>query len=128
MAYTRGPYAEFSSLPAPSVTRVHSSRKVDFTTGRYVLDDDGNPAAQPSIQQVVAMIVAFNLPDEPLITPDALEARRQAVVALLSDLTAPPAPQITRLEVSYTSDDAGKVIGVINFQDMTTGENETVEF
>jgi hypothetical protein len=130
MAFARGPYAQFSSLPAPSVTKVHSSRKVDFATKRYVLDADGNPESQPTVQQIVAMIVAFNLPNEPLITPDDLESRRQTVVSLLSELTAPPAPLVVRLEVSYVpdEDEAGKVKGVINFQDASTGLDQTVEF
>lgn len=128
MGYSTGPYSTLTSLPAPETTRLHSSREVDFATKRYVFDDDGNPTAQPSVQQIVAMKVTFNVEDAKLITPQDQEASRQAVVAELAELTKPPSPLIDRVTVSFASDRPGQQKNVINFRDLSTGLDESVEF
>ena len=128
MGYSRGPYATFPSLPAPSVTRLHSSRKVNFATKRYENDDDGNPLPQPSIQQIVAMKVTFNVTIAKTITPQDLEANRQAVLVALEDLSRPPSPEIDRVTVTFASERAGQQANVINFRDLTTGLDQSVEF
>lgn len=128
MGYSKGPYSTFESLPVPETTRLHSSRKVNFATKRYEFDDDGNPLPQPSIQQIVAMKVTFNVPDEKTITPQSQEASRQAVLNALSDLTRPPSPLIDRVEVVFASERAGQQNNVINFRDLSTGLDQSVEF
>jgi hypothetical protein len=128
MSYSKGPYATFESLPAPDATVLNSSRKVNFATKRYENDADGNPLSQPSIQQIVALKVTFNVPDEKLITPQSQEASRQAVLQALTDLTAPPSPLIDRVTVTFASERAGLQQNVINFRDLSTGLDQTVEF
>lgn len=128
MSYSRGPYSTFESLPAPDVTTLHSSRKIDFATKRYVNDDDGNPVSQPSIQQIVALKVTFEVPDAKVITPQDQEASRQAVIIALSELTRPPSPLIDRVEVVFDSVLAGQESNVVNFRDLSTGLDESVSF
>lgn len=130
MGYSKGPYSTPGSLPVPEVTRLHSSREVDFATKRYVFDEYGNPTSQPSIQQIVAMKVTFNVEDAKLITPQEQEAARQAVLADLADLMKLPSPLIDRVTVTFGSDDdtEGQQKNVINFRDRSTGLDESVEF
>ncbi len=128
MGYSKGAYSTFESLPAPETTVLHSSRKVDFATKRYEFDDDGIPLSQPSIQQIVAMKVTFNVPDAKLISPQDQEASRQAVIAELADLTKPPSPLIDRVTVIFASERAGSQNNVVNFRDLSTGLDESVDF
>lgn len=128
MGYSQGPYSTFESLPAPERTVLSSSRKVNFVSKRYENDSDGNPLPQPSIQQIVALKVTFNVEDAKLITPQDQEASRQAVNAALLDLTKPPSPLIDRVRVSFASEKAGEQKNVINFRDLSTGLDEQVEF
>ncbi len=128
MGYAKGPYSNFSSLPAPEVIRLHASRKLNFETKRYEFDDDGNPLQQPSIQQIVTMKLAFNVPDQKAITPQEQEASRQDVLSSLAELTAAPSPLIDRVEVVFSSEGAGEQRNVVNFRDLSTGLDDSVEF
>jgi hypothetical protein len=59
MAYARGPYAEQATLPAPRRTVLAGSPSMNFATGRYEYDDDGNPRAMSETAQRVQLLVAF---------------------------------------------------------------------
>lgn len=128
MPYSQGAYSTPGPDPSP-VTRVFSSRKVNFVTRRYENDADGNDLSQPSIQQVVTLIMAFEVEDQFTITPQAQEAARQDILNELAPLTAAPNPEIDNVEIIFdeTGGDSTQKL-TIKFRDITTDTNQSVEF
>ncbi len=75
------------------------------------------------------MKVAFNVPTPAFNTVQDREATRQDVLATLAELRDPLRPQITNVEVTFEAgDQPGKMKGLINFVDVTSMTNNTVEF
>lgn len=97
-------------------------------TKRYEIDDDGNPLPMSSIQQVVTMKVAFNVPNPTINTSVEREQTRQDVLNALSDLRVPGQELIKDVEVSFDAGKPGERVGLIDFLDVSTGLNQSVEF
>ena len=127
MPFSQGPYSLHSSLPAPSVTEIHSSRFVNFVTKAYEVDANGNDASQPSIQQIVAMTLAFEVTDPDFITTKDQEQLRKDIVTALLPLSGGSRPSIDRLTVIVASASTGNQKTVVNFRDITTGLDQSVE-
>lgn len=84
MSYARGPYSLHPSLPSATRTVVTGSRKLDYTTGRYELDEHGNCVGMDPTAQCVVLAVSFGAGDPPAIINDAeLTLRKQRVEASL---------------------------------------------
>jgi hypothetical protein len=59
MAFARGPYAEQATLPSPATTKLVGSESVNFGTGRYELDSDGNNLPMRETAQRVQTLLSF---------------------------------------------------------------------
>ncbi len=128
MPYCKGPYARHSSLPSPSVFTLHSSRKIDFVTRRYELDDNGNPLPMPSTAQRVALQLDFAIPSGPpkFIDDTNLELREKQLTAALQTLIAEGA---IRLEsVSATEARPGVASSFVDYTDLNTAADDSLEW
>ncbi len=126
MAYLQGPYATFTSLPSPTVDRINSSRKINANTRRYELDDNGNNEAMPSTRQRVLLQLDFAVgPPPKFLTERELERRKNGIKAGLKALVDEGA--ITLDRVIVLEDTAGSTKEIIDYTDLRTGVDETVE-
>lgn len=130
MSYSQGPYARFTSLPVPPRPEVHSSRKINFTTKQYEIDDaTGGFLEMPSVAQRVAMLISFNVKDSKFVTGPDNQATKDAIIEALKVLTEaePPAIKLTSVEVG--SDFAGTAYRRIIYTDLLkgTGVDQTVQ-
>lgn len=128
MGYTRGPYAAHSSLPVLDRPILYSSRKIDPQTGRYKLNQTtGGFDMMPSTAQRVFLLVAMAAPVQDFITPQHAAETRQRIMAALDIMTSGPAPAIKLLSVEVGSDEAGKSYRRIEYRNLTTGLDESVQ-
>lgn len=128
MAYSTGPYQQFTTLPPQATTTLVSSRKIDFARGLLVLDDEGNPEAMSDVGQRVMLKVAMNVKPQPFITEQSIAQTVADIRTALSDMTAAPQPEIRLLEVSGTNDAQGSVRYLVNYLDLTNGKKSSVTF
>ncbi len=85
MPYSQGPYYAPSSLPSPATTRVTGSRQIDFGSGRYKYDADGNPVGMNPTAQRVLLAISFGAGPMPKVIDDrALEERRANIELALA--------------------------------------------
>ena len=125
MPYTRGPYAQHSSLPSPDATTIPVARKLNFATKRYELDSDGNYVGMDPTAQRVMLALSFGAPDAPrFITEQDMEKRRQQINAALVGLVAEGAISVTSVKVWRTR--AGEGAESVKFINKKTGTGGTV--
>lgn len=99
MAYLKGPYQKQANRP-PLTTTLVSSRKIDYATKRYVIDDDGNSEGMDDTSQRALVTTSFGSPTIPeSISGVEFERRRAAVLAGLSDLEADGAIEVTSVSI-----------------------------
>ena len=128
MGYTRGPYAAHATLPALDRPVLYSSRKIDPQTGRYVLvEATGGFESMPSTAQRVYLLVVMAAPIQKFITPQAAEETRLRIVAALDIMTRGPSPAIRLKSVETGSDAAGTSFRRVNYRNLTTGLDESVQ-
>jgi hypothetical protein len=125
MPYTRGPYAQHSSLPSPDVTTIPVARKINFATKRYELDANGNYVAMNATAQRVMIALAFGAPNAPrFITDQDMEKRRQQINTALIGLVAEGAIEVTSVEVWRSKAGEGKER--VRFINRATGIGDSV--
>jgi len=125
MAYSRGAYAEHSSLPSPDVTAIPNARKIVFSTKRYELDGDGNPVGMDPTVQRVMLALSWGSPNTPrFLTDRDMEKRRQEITAALTTLVDEGAIGLTSVKVQ--ANEAGAGSETVKFVNRRTGEAETV--
>jgi hypothetical protein len=127
MAYSTGPYRLFPNLPSPGASTLTSSRKIDFSTGKYVTDDDGGFEAQDDIAQRVMLKICYLVPEQKFLTPQANATTEAEIRAALADMYSGPEPEIELLSVSKRRDAAGRTSTVVAFRILSTGNKTTVE-
>lgn len=128
MPYSRGPYALPSSLPVPARPVLHSARKIDPQTRRYVMvAATGGFASMHSIPQRVYFLVCQVAPRSEFVTPDDLEGVRRRIVLALEVLTKAVPPAIELQAVTVTSGAMGQTDRLVKFQDLTTGQDQSVQ-
>jgi len=122
MSYSTGPYSKFTSLPVPPRPEVGSSRKVNFTTKQYEIDEvTGGFVSMPSVAQRVAMIVSFNVKDSKFVTGPDNQATKDAIINALTVLTDSVPPTINLTSVEVGSDSAGTAYRRIIYTDLLKG-------
>ena len=130
MAFRQGPYQAFVELPVPPRPVICSAAKIDAQSSDYVLDTTtGGFEAMPSTAQRVLQFVtgAQSRNRSGFITPQNLEANRLGIIAALSPMTDGPSPAIKLLVVTAISTSPGRLSGTVQFTDLTTGLDQTVQ-
>jgi hypothetical protein len=128
MAYTRGAYALFTSLPVPARPELHSSRSIDAPSKRYELDaTTGGYESMPSTAQRVLLLISFAAIDAKFITAQEQEETRQRIIDALKVLTDGPSPAISLKSVLVGSDRTGVSFRHVTYRDLGTGIDETVQ-
>lgn len=126
MPYCAGAYSAYSSLPVPSGSSLVISRKIDFSTKRYVQDDDGGFESMPSVAQRVLLKVSFAGIEQRIKDPRETARVDQEILAALSDMTTGPEPEIVIDELTTNDHQAGALRRTLRFRDLTTGTPGTV--
>lgn len=130
MAFTKGPYFHRSSLPTPARPVVHSSRKIDFATGRYVLNKTtgGNEGMKGVAQRVVlgVALAERDLPDG-VIDDASLEEREDAIRRELEPLTDGPEPAILLDLVETESAEPGSISTNVDYRDTNEQADESAQ-
>ncbi len=125
MPYIDGPYDALATLPAPATTKVVAARKIDFGTGRYVFDADGNAVGMDPTAQRVILAVAFAAqPEVGVIDDRELEARRARIVAALDAMVEEGA--IRDVEVTVEEAGPGAVSETVAYHNLATAQDESV--
>jgi hypothetical protein len=125
MAYAQGPYEDFPAMPSPDTTVVVASRKIDYGTGRYSIDDDGNPEGMDPTAQRVILSVAFDAqPAVSIVTDEELEARSARIVAALQPMVVEGA--IRDVSVLVEDRGGGEVFEQIDFYNVSTAKADSV--
>jgi hypothetical protein len=125
MPYMDGPYEAQANLPAPATTKVVAARKVDFTTGRYELDADGNAVGMDPTAQRVILAVAFAAqPEVGVIDDRELEARRARIIAALEPMVDEGAIR----DVAAVVEEAGpgRISETVSYHNLATAQDESV--
>lgn len=116
MALGSGPYGPGTPPSDTAKVALASSRKIDFRTGRYVLDADGNFEEMPDLHQRVGLLIAYGVKEPERIGPSfAAEVAAQIRNALrpLTD-TRPPQARIKRIEVSTVPGNSYRLVEFVD--------------
>lgn len=128
MAYSKGPYAYFPSLPVPPIPEVHSARKYNFKLSKLEVDETtGGFLGMPPNTQRVALLISFEVEDSSFITPQGNSRVKQQIQEALRPLTSGRAPliRVERIEVGRTS--AGETFRRVDFVDLTKNDSNVVQ-
>lgn len=126
MAYTKGPYAAFSSLPSEPRPIVGASRAIDFATGSYVFDDaTGGFESMPSIAQRACIAVALSVPRGGNITAPSREATRLAILNAIDSMVRARLMSNVRVTVERTA--PGFESRRLEYTDTSTGLDQRVQ-
>ena len=130
MSYSTGPYAQFTSLPAPPRPEVHSSRKVSFAHKIYETNPvTGGFDGMPSMAQTVVMLVSYAVEPAKFITPNQNQKTKDDIVTALKPLTDAEPPMIVIRSVEIGQEGPGVGYRRIVFTDLLkgTGIDQTVQ-
>jgi len=109
----------------PPITLV-SSREIDFATGRYSIDSDGNYTGMQNTASRVSLLATIATARDPKIIDERYRYTcEQNIRAALKPLTAKPAV-IEILSIEVTNQAQGKVVRRVNFRDLLNGEKQSV--
>ena len=128
MPYATGPYATLTAAiaaPQDDIT-LHSSRKIDFATQEYVLNDEAGFEGMDDIAQRVILTVSYNVPRQTHISERDLRASELAVRNALEFMTGGPEPEIKLDKVSFARTSAGVTAGTVIFTNLLTGTKTSV--
>ncbi len=122
MTYSTGPYSRFTELPVPPRPEIRSAREVRFETGQYVIDPitGGYKGMPPTLQRVV-LLIAFEVPQEEFITPQANARVESNIRKALKVLTSGKAPDIKLHSVTTGRTSAGRSFRRVVVTDLTRG-------
>lgn len=115
--------APFGGVPGPVVppepgVSLPSSRLIDFETGRYELDTDGNYLGMPDLQQRVGLLLAYGVHEPDLVGP-SFEAEMEAQIRdALRPLTDGPNPA-AKIKLIQVSTAPGNSYRLVEFVDGT---------
>jgi len=128
MAYSTGPYAQFTSLPAPPRPEIHSSREIDFRYRKYVLDatTGGNGGMRSTAQRVV-LLAALSYDEPQFNTAEGRNKIANDIRGALRIMTNKPEPQIVLKKVEVARDRPELQFTEIEFVDLTSGLSQTVQ-
>ncbi len=107
-------------------SELSSSRKFDFPTGRYVVNDEGGFEAMDDIAQVVCLKVAFTKRLTRFVTARSNQERVLALRTTLSSLTKRPQPSIELKSIEVVAAGGGRVTEIITYRNLLTGTLQTV--
>ncbi len=107
-------------------SELSSSRKFDFPTGRYVVNDEGGFEAMDDIAQVVCLTVAFTPRKTRFVTSRDNQARALAIRTALAHLTKRPQPSIVIKSIDIVAAGGGRVSESITYRNLLTGTLQTV--
>lgn len=130
MTYSTGPYSKFTSLPVPPRPEVHSSREVNFTTKRYVINSTtGGFDGMGSVAQRVMMIVSFSVKPTKFVTAVDNEKVRKEIKKALEVLTEAKPPVIELESIELGTDAAGTAYRRIKYKNLLagTGVDQTIQ-
>lgn len=128
MPYSRGAYDLLPNLPSPARSKLSSSRKIDFATGTYVVDENGGFESMSSTAQRVVLLVSYaGGKPSAYITPQDLARTTDRIRKALRVMTDGPSPaiEVTSIDVSRTA--PGRTRTFVEFRDLTTGLSQTVQ-
>lgn len=128
MPYATGPYSLHSSLPSPARPEIHSSRSINFASKRYELDatTGGNDPMTDTAQRV-ALLLTFGVEMPRFVSEQHLEQLRTDARTALVDLTDGPRPDISLVSVTAERTYPGTASLVVQYRNLGTGKNETVQ-
>lgn len=131
MPYTKGPYADHSSLPVPPRPKVGSARWIDFSARRYELDatTGGFRRMPPTVQRVVILAGRVLQTMGPFNTLQERNRIRTEIRNALSIMTKQPAPEIEIKEILVATEFPGTANAQLTFRDLTrnTGIDDQVQ-
>ena len=108
-------------MPSPTTTVVVAARKIDYSTGRYQIDADGNPVGMDPTAQRVVLSVSFDAgPEVRIVSDDELSARRARIVSALQPMVVEGA--IRDVVVSVQDRGSGEVYEQIDFYNVSTAK------
>jgi hypothetical protein len=119
MALGSGPYGAGtppSSESTEPAVALASSRKIDFRTGRYVLDANGNFEEMPDLHQRVGLLIAYGVKEPEILGPTfkaELEAQIRSALKPLTE-ARPPEAVIKRIEISTAAGNSYCLIAFTN--------------
>lgn len=119
MTLGTGPYGAGtppSDEEAEPRTTLVSSRKIDFRTGRYVLDRDGNFEEMPDLHQRVGLLIAYGVKEPDRIGPSftaELEAQIRRALRPLTE-TKPPEVVIKRIKISTAPGNSYRLVEFVD--------------
>ena len=128
MPYSRGPYSEHSTLPAPARPELHSSRAIDFEFRRYEINGTtgGSEGMRDTAQRVI-LLLSFGVTLPKFLTDQGAERIKADCRTALAILSDGPRPAITLSDVRTFADTYGRLRVEVDFVDLTTGANDTVQ-
>ncbi len=115
MPYGTGPFGvdtlgiAAAEPEAEATGTIVTSRKIDFATGRYVLDDNGNAESMPDLHQRVGLLLAYGVKEPDLIGDDFAGEMEKQIRAALSVLVA-EGLIIKRVEVSLAPGNSYRLV------------------
>lgn len=128
--YCPGPYRDPDSLPGANTTRptIHSSREIDFATGRYTFAEDGSCNGMNDVAQRVMMLVARAEYFSPaaFIDDRSISAQEQEIRAALRPLWFGPSPLIADLRITVETPGNGTIKRRVEFTNLATTLKESV--
>lgn len=131
MAYITGPYGAIAGtvVTPPTMTaraKLHSSRKIDPRTMRYVNADDGGFEPMDDVAQRVLLLLAFVVQPNGRIDPKQANKTKQDIRNALAPLTAQPEPAIRIDKIEVTDD--GRVTSnvFVGYTNLLTNTQTTV--
>jgi hypothetical protein len=128
LSYTKGPYSLPTAIPPPDRSELSDSREIQFSTGTYVLADDGGFEPMSPVAQRVCLLVSFACGKrESFVTPQAMYSQMDRVRKALTVLTAGKAPAIRIDSLDAVRTAAGKTRLSLSFTDLTKQLSETVQ-
>ncbi len=116
-----------AALPAEDPTTLTSSRAIDATTQRYVLDDEGGFEAMDDVGQRVLLLLSFELGPTPKLIDSRFDGSvRNAVVRALRPVTEGADPQAKLVGVTVVRPRGGATRVVVEYLNLTTNSKRTV--
>lgn len=119
-----------NTLAAPAEetrSSLSSSRRVDFVTKRYVVNDEGGFEAMDDVAQTVGLLVAFAWVPPTHVTPQARNEAKTKIRAALRSLSSGAAPLIQIRSVDVSTPGGGIMNISVTYKNLRTNTIQTVE-
>lgn len=121
-----GPYSTAESLPAPVRTKVHTSRRVDLSTGTHMVDTDGNSYGQNDVEHLVTCtMLQMAAPAGGFVDERVLTQRQFAIRDALRPLV--DSKDITIKRVLVEEFITGRTRDIVDYENLRKGLPVTFE-